>query len=51
VTWVPDSLAKIGLRDRAEVVVFACESGLVEAGEHDIGRRRRRDRAARVEAG
>jgi hypothetical protein len=38
VTWVPDPLAKIGLRDRAQVVVFASESGLVEAGEYDIGR-------------
>jgi hypothetical protein len=31
-------LAEIGLRDRAQVVVFAYESGLVEAGEYDIGR-------------
>lgn len=29
--------AKPGLRDRTQVVVFAYESGLVAAGEHDIG--------------
>jgi hypothetical protein len=32
------ALARIGLCDRAQVVVFGYESGLVEAGEHEIGR-------------
>ena len=35
---VSSVLAKLGLRDRAQMVVFAYESGLVEAGDHDIGR-------------
>lgn len=34
---VSNILAKLGLRDRAQMVVFAYESGLVEAGERDIG--------------
>ena len=36
-THVSSILAKLGLRDRAQAVVFAYESGLAEAGGHDIG--------------
>jgi DNA-binding NarL/FixJ family response regulator len=36
-THVSSILTKLGLRDRAQMVVFAYESGLVEAGSHDIG--------------
>ena len=34
---VSSILSKLGLRDRAQAVVFAYESGLAEAGDHDIG--------------
>jgi DNA-binding NarL/FixJ family response regulator len=34
---VSSILTKLGLRDRAQAVVFAYESGLAEVGERDIG--------------
>lgn len=34
---VSNILTKLGLRDRAQIVVFAYESGLIRAGTHDIG--------------
>ena len=34
---VSSILTKLGLRDRAQAVVFAYESGLAEAGDLDIG--------------
>lgn len=34
---VSSILGKLGLRDRAQAVVFAYESGLAEVGGHDIG--------------
>jgi DNA-binding NarL/FixJ family response regulator len=34
---VSSTLTKLGLRDRAQIVVFAYESGLIAVGEHDIG--------------
>ncbi|MGW0600278.1 response regulator [Streptomyces sp. NPDC002776] len=34
---VSSVLAKLGLRDRIQIVIFAYESGLIEAGDHDVG--------------
>ncbi|MCX4906897.1 response regulator transcription factor [Streptomyces sp. NBC_00878] len=34
---VSSILNKLGLRDRIQIVIFAYESGVVEAGDHDIG--------------
>lgn len=36
-THVNSVFTKLGLRDRAQAVVFAYESGLVEPGERDVG--------------
>lgn len=36
-THINSVFAKLGLRDRAQAVVFAYESGLVELGEQDVG--------------
>ncbi|MFG1664084.1 response regulator [Streptomyces sp. Y7] len=34
---VSSILTKLGLRDRIQIVIFAYESGLIEAGDHDVG--------------
>lgn len=34
---VSSVLSKLGLRDRAQIVIFSYESGLVQAGDLDIG--------------
>lgn len=34
---VSSILTQLGLRNRAQLLVFAYESGLVEAGDHNIG--------------
>lgn len=36
-THINSVFAKLGLRDRAQAVVFAYESGLVEPGQQDVG--------------
>jgi DNA-binding NarL/FixJ family response regulator len=34
---VSSILTKLGLRDRIQIVICAYESGLIEAGDHDVG--------------
>ncbi|NUK74620.1 response regulator transcription factor [Streptomyces lunaelactis] len=34
---VSSILTKLGLRDRIQIVIFAYESGLIEAGDHNVG--------------
>jgi DNA-binding NarL/FixJ family response regulator len=34
---VSSIVTKLASHDRAQIVVFAYESGLVKAGDHDIG--------------
>jgi DNA-binding NarL/FixJ family response regulator len=36
-THISGILTKLGLRDRTQIVIFAYESGLIEAGDRDIG--------------